>query len=441
MLCISLMSWLYIAAVNRKLAQKESTARRYHDVLTCKDILACNGVNDITNPNILRAVEARALPNQRLARAFGIENAFTTSDEVYSKQFRTLAARKLKAIDDGKWRYITQMAERIVHEKAHVSFEAGRKLRLVPLIQLLSLKISLNVLFQKHPLASNDDVVSSLANNINDLWIESKLLHPDEKRMAPLQHKLRANLVSLFPDHSLTPHDTPMNLIIPAYETLWRVVLQCFVEIAFRHPSSVAAWRAVLAAYVSKPTTLQFIHQKTPSPGETAPISAQFLAKEALRLYPPTRRIYRTFQLSSSSPALVEVAADIERLHRDPTIWGADSKMYVPSRWATSSSASEAAAYLPFGGRTMICPASRGFGPRMIATLVGVLVGCLGTGEWKLGADEMKVGGAGSDGADTPPPASNLELARVADITQPLNSSREAHTSLYLHPQNTIVGT
>jgi hypothetical protein len=446
LICIYLISWLYIATPNRNLAQKESVARLYHDPPTCLNIVACRGVNDVTNPDMLRAVEARALPNQRLALAFGIDNAFTTSDDGYSKEFRAVAARKLKAIDDEKWRDIAKMAEWIVHEKAHVSFEAGKKVRLVPLIQSLSLKISLNVLFQKDPLAPNDDMVSSLAWVINALWIESKLLHPDKKRMVSLQRNLRDALVSLFPTDSLKPRDTPMNLIIPAYETLWRVVLQCFVEVAFRHPSSEAAWRAVLAAYVAKPTAAQFSLQHSPSPGETASISAQFLAMEALRLYPPTRRIYRTLRLSSS-PALVEVAADIERLHRDSTIWGEDSRMYVPGRW-TSPSKVAIQAYIPFGGRTMLCPASGGFGPRMIAILVGALVGCLGTGDWKLELEERKgvvegdvEGGAKpeqeqgrrhQDGEGIPTSKLDLELAQIADTTQPLDSSREAHASLYL---------
>jgi dihydroceramidase len=448
LLCIYLLNRFYITKNIQPLRRNESSARLYHDLTTCMNILECIAVDNLMDPNQLSPVRARAIPNQRLARAFGMDNAFTTTLDDYWKEFRTLAARKLAVVKDDEWKYIAKTAKQVVHDKTQVSGRAGRTIPIVPLIQLLSLKISLHVIFQTDPLASNDEVVSSLARTINELWIQSKGSFPNEEGTESLQANLRKDLNSLFPTQSFNPRTTPMNLIIPIYETLWRVVLQCFIEVAFRHPSSASFWRFVLAEYARSPTKAQFTYRYSSSPGDSADVSAEFLAKEALRLYPPTRRIYRTFRLSSE-PTHVTVAADVERLHRDSEHWGADSEMYVPGRWASASKEARKA-YIPFGGRLMECPAKPVFGPRIIAVLLAVLVEELGTGEWELGDErDEDTGGEGEvgtwewenkewehQGGDERHHDQGGSLSdglnRVTDPSQPLESSRESHASLYL---------
>lgn len=448
-LCACLLG-LFSFAANRPPAHKKSSVRSYHDLAACRNILACKAPDNLNAPNQLSAIESRAIPNKRLVRAFGIDNTFTTQDIVYSKEFRAIAAGKLN-IDDQKWNDIARAAERIVHSEVQDSNEPRMKIPLTPLLQLLSLKVALKVLFQEDPFSLDNKVVSSLAHTINELWILSKGSSPNERKMEFHQHNLRRDLVSLLPAHSLTPRETPMNFIIPAYETLWRVVLQCFVEVAFRHPSSVSTWRSVLAAYLAKPTAAQFSTRNSQSPGETASISAEDLAKESLRLYSPTRRIYRAFQLLDDA-ALVNVAADIERLHRDSKIWGADSRTYVPARWASASREAERA-YFAFGGKDMMCPAKAGFGPRMVALLLAALVGEFGTGEWILEVDEASEGPTGNwvppswrlpsylrfvSGSSRSTSSSRL-LSEVMDPNRPLDSSRNAHKSLCLRRKNRFI--
>ena len=63
------------------------------------------------------------------------------------------------------------------------------------------------------------------------------------------------------------------------------------------------------------------------------------IAKEALRLYSPTCRVYRIFKLNpaypSAEPVEQLVAADVKAYQRDPSIWGLDADKFNPDQWAT----------------------------------------------------------------------------------------------------------
>lgn len=403
-------------APNQVIAREESPIQKYHDPTECLSILACTGIDNSQRQNLLSATISRAIPNGRLAQAFGIDNAFTATNENDRTEFQKKANQKLEAQNEKTRKEIAALAKQILHEKIQISDAGQMKIHLVSLVQTLSLKISLHVLFQKNPLALDDEAVSSLAWTINAIWILSKNLCPNQEQLKFHQDNLSKDLKSLLPSYSFTcPKDTPMNFIIPAYETLWRVVLLGFIEIAFRHPSSTDLWRSALAKYMAQPTSQQFSKPRAEPPEEMPSISAKDLAMEALRLYPPTKRVYRTFQYRTC-PELVTVAADIEHVHRNPKLWGPDSTMYVPGRWA-SEPQNLSKIFLPFGGKPMVCPAKGGFGPMIIAMLLAVLVNEFNAGEWKLEGDE----------------AGETEMKKwMEKPSQPLDSSRRAHASLYL---------
>jgi hypothetical protein len=46
------------------------------------------------------------------------------------------------------------------------------------------------------------------------------------------------------------PSRNPMNLLLPAYETMWRVVLRCFLEIHHRGADNGNAWSDILTGYL-----------------------------------------------------------------------------------------------------------------------------------------------------------------------------------------------
>ncbi|KAF9882883.1 hypothetical protein FE257_004920 [Aspergillus nanangensis] len=210
----------------------------------------------------------------------------------------------------------------------------------------------------------SDNNIESLAHEITHTWISSKRgeeCHFDEN------HSLQASIQAIFPNQGFrTPEENPLNLIIPGFETLWRVVLRGFVEIGFMAGHQHPEWRNMLAAFAQMPTREQFLKQYGSNP-----ISCQDLVNEVLRLYPPTRRIRRTFKWAIASKPVV-MAADLEACHRSKDIWGIDAMAYDPQRWQAVTD-SQKQAFMPFGSAPFECPARPVFGPRIIGLLLGTL--------------------------------------------------------------------
>ena len=344
------------------------------DPETCAKIVACNYNDDSGNSNALTKVQSRAYPNRRLVRAFNIDNAFTTTDDTYRKSFRNLATDKIK-VNDGKWKHIAKLAQELV---SGFLLRVGREpnnTRLDHLVQIVSLKISLYVLFDKDPLALDDSRILEIATCINTLWVESKVGQPDPENKRRLETALRQIQLHTGPDS----RSNPLNLILPAYETLWRVVIFCFIEVTFRDGAH-SIWRRTLEAFLSNPIKFKFEHSEAPGS-----VSAANIINEALRLYPPTRRVHRQFQ-TESKPTPEILAADIEACHRNAAIWGDDSLRFNPSRWANNNHLSDESrrAFMPFGTGIFTCPAKQEFGPRMIGILVAALVANIDRRDWRF---------------------------------------------------------
>jgi cytochrome P450 len=152
--------------------------------------------------------------------------------------------------------------------------------------------------------------------------------------------------------------ENPLNIILPAYETLWRVVLRCFLEFRFRRgPDDDFTSQSIFMNFMSKPCKATF----EAASEHQFPVKAIVL--ESLRLYPPTRRVYR-----SEDSGLV--AVDIEFIHRDPATWGLDALRFDPRRIKNMKKQ----AFMPFGKGNFACPAKDIFAPMMIGILVGSLV-------------------------------------------------------------------
>ena len=278
-------------------------------------------------------------------------------DQNTYKEFRKLAAGKISITSD-KWIHVAEYAKMLVKNT-----ENQAKFHLLPLVQTLSLKISLYILFDKDPLAVDNRHVSSIAYAINELWEESK--HEiSSGHIQSLQESLQEAILGIFPGQSLAPRDTPMNLIIPAYETLWRVVLRLFLEVSFRNSDAAPGWRQVLHIYLADQTKFR-------SRLNAQSVPPSFLVDEALRLYPPTRRLYRTFQLGPNSETTT-VSADVEACQREPDVWGSRSFEFLPQRWENVTEEARKT-FTPFGGKTFTCPAKQEFGPRIIGVLVAAL--------------------------------------------------------------------
>ena len=256
------------------------------------------------------------------------------------------------------------------------------RISLDQLVQSVTLKIALHILFHIDSLSLDEDAVKKTASGINDLWHLSK--NPRDQGMLAVQRAtLHSALMKIFPDWttSSSTRDNPLNFILPAYETLWRVVLFCFIEVSFRECHAVAAdkWRETLKRSISKSPekTLEIVKPKTMEQA----ISVQDIVNEALRLYTPTRRVHRKYHLKGSRPEIL--AADLEKLHRDAGLWGEEPYRFRPSRWLSLSEEARKS-FMPFGNKPFLCPAQKDFGPKLIAISVASLCYHVGPHEWGL---------------------------------------------------------
>ncbi|KAL2832050.1 hypothetical protein BDW59DRAFT_157519 [Aspergillus cavernicola] len=193
-------------------------------------------------------------------------------------------------------------------------------------------------------------------------------------------HELQERLLSIFENHDvLDPRDNPLNLILPGFETLWRIVLRFFMVLKTHGHEH---WKETMISFAQGPASKQFKLRS-----DKDDISAEFLVKEALRLYPPTPRIRRAFQFPGSHQQQNTIIADIEACQTDPGNWGDDALEFNPARWRSLTS-EQRNSFLAFGGAPFQCPASQDFGPRVIGLFVGILLDEIGDG-WILGSDDV----------------------------------------------------
>lgn len=348
---------------------------RFSDPTVCRKILKGETYDESLGPNLLSFSESRGLPNQRLVRAFEINNGFTTFENDGRVEFRGEAERKINTATEYGWKSIAIDALDLASEYFEkYEFQSEGQLDLI--VQIVTLKVVLHLFWgvQGGKLSKTIEVVR-VAQDINKLWILSKT---GKSGQAQELEALKGNLKKLGLEET-SPQGYPLNILLPVYETLWRVVARCLIEIVFR-PSANPEWLRILRDFRADPSRETFRALK-PIPGQQD-VSASFLVKEALRLYPPTRRVYRQYKFAGKEEQEV-VAADIEACHRLPTIWGDASHKYQPTRWARIDKGMQQA-FMPFGGTPYICPAESNFGPMMIGILVAALASCISKSKWEL---------------------------------------------------------
>ncbi|KAL8649525.1 MAG: hypothetical protein Q9210_004344 [Variospora velana] len=354
-------------------SEKKPALHRFSDPATCLKILKGETYDDSLGVNQLTPEESRAIPNQRLVRAFQIDNGFTTNDHDYGRLFRRTADKKLRDINRGGWSEVGKVAEGFASTYFE-RFKSQTRGHLDLIVQIVALKTVLLVFFDVNQDAMTDEVVIRISKNINLLWIQSKSQTGNQSNNFEI---LQNDLKHLGLEWT-TSKENPLNMLLPVYETLWRVVARCLIEVVFR-PSADPEWLLLLETFRADPSSENFSKSQPP---EQDKVSVSFLVKEALRLYPPTRRIYRHVHLASKkAPELL--AVDIEACHRLPQVWGENSHRYRPARW-NSVDENMRRAFMPFGGSPWICPANSNFGPMMIGVLVATFASNISAGEWEL---------------------------------------------------------
>ncbi|KAL2073068.1 hypothetical protein VTL71DRAFT_10392 [Oculimacula yallundae] len=127
-------------------------------------------------------LESRAKPNQRLVNVFGINNAFTTTDPIYHREFVTQAKGLIRPPNQG-WETLTRSGKEIVGSRIEDiklgsdSVNSGT-LHLVRFVQNLVFRIVILKFFPESKTPSLEDV-EFITTSINHLWMESKDNSPE----------------------------------------------------------------------------------------------------------------------------------------------------------------------------------------------------------------------------------------------------------------------
>lgn len=374
-----------------------------------------------------RRKEARVNPNHRLVEVFGIKNVFTDMEpggfnRITIEKMRD-ACKMTKGNDKGDWTDLRKRAIRCFDEYMDRKAYVG-SVNLAELTQFVTLKLSLCYLFNDAETALShkdtfDDVVY-VGHRINYLWIASKKSSEERPRWAD-EHRLHKalrrittavspHLTGSFPEEAekdeaepISPEENPLNYLLPAYETMWRVVLRCFIEIRLRDAAESAEWLDILANYLQElknPACMPEAFHRASATG----VRPSDIAKEALRLHPPSRHVHREFNDKL-------YRADIDKCHRQKLLAGDKPLIFCPERWQAICPqerdqrfkvepgartgaqthqlklSEQQLGFMPFG---TTCKANtqetKAFGMKMITMLVAIL--CNGLGQvWKL-ADE-----------------------------------------------------
>jgi len=308
-------------------------------------------------------LKLRALPNERLVSAFGVNNSLTTSDPDIHRDFMRVAMEVTKRRDnndsntgvDSRWVRLYGIAEtRLRHDLQFAASSKGQPTKTIPLAdcaQRLCLTVVLVDNFDMDPADIPTHTASIITREINRQWISSKS-EPQLPKSDLLNERLRTlrlrRLAGLSPEEILSR-------IMPQYETLWRVVLLTFVTAYHRE---------------YRPAAVKDMAEDVPRclGDRNRERKALRLAEEGLRLYPSNKRIYRA-PSTDSEERQEPLSADLEAIQRDPAIWGTDALEFRPERFDELTNLQKLA-YFPYSIGYHKCPAFGGFGNRMITTLV-----------------------------------------------------------------------
>lgn len=279
------------------------------------------------NLSLLDLLAERAKSNQRLVRALQLSNTFVSDKPEVHKQFVGQAHGLLNHAQRRGW-FMFQSIAMEAMEWYGLSESSGCPF--ASLVQSITLVVILVGLFQVDtPIDSfcHEDI-TLVANYITTLWALSKKADPIP---SSLLNDLNDRLRLLVPDKDTFPQ--PLNFIVPAWETLWRVVATT-VAYAQKDPQI----QKEFAYFHDNPSESRFRE------GQDGSISVKSVVTEVMRLHPPSKHIAR-MRRGPWCPSWIgrvigingmigyqKKVADVEAILRCEEIWGMDSQVFKPER-------------------------------------------------------------------------------------------------------------
>ncbi|KAF8549608.1 hypothetical protein OG21DRAFT_1515023 [Imleria badia] len=292
---------------------------------------------------------SRSTPNQRLVHAFGLTSTFVSSDTKIHKTFTTSAKTLIAGIGekDNRWRAVAHIAEATAHQFLPIQ----QSVEFSTLVQCITLGVVLSILFDTDLDALRYDDLVYVTSVINKRWDDSKIKDAAAMRQDDSLAKINLHIDQWIIDRDRYPR--PLNFILPAYETMWRVVA---VTVAYIYRCRDNALHDVAIAFGGDPTEERF--QAFGEDGVQP--SMQAIILEVLRLHPPTRHIARAPIASGSwwrtwvAPAVER--ADIKAVHLSDE-YGEKTSEFDPMRFHPSRMGGRAELY-SFGYGRLKCVAA-----------------------------------------------------------------------------------
>ena len=308
----------------------------------------------------------RQRPNNWLISTLSIVNPFTIDDPSLQREFKNKVIRTL-----AQWKNKQTYAELVLIIRERLRLRLGifpssdGQFCLSQLVKQVTLDAFLSGVLH---VDAGEDLLTELPDLIIHLWKN----RTDQTAKARLRELLSSNgggfqrsefwqaIQTVLDQHSdiiartaVNDFDekisNPLNIIVPGWETMWRLVFYALLEL-LRRPALLDELRKQLS-------------------GDCLPLRC--LLKETLRLYPPTKNIYRT-HLNTNQ----EVSISVQTIHRDKNVWGCDALEFRPERFTVPLTTEQQASYLPF---SISCPARHAFAYDFAGALVAEVLRCCPT--------------------------------------------------------------
>lgn len=333
---IALFFILAVFQLQSRCRQRLRVYSKYSDIATLLD------PPDFPIPLLL---SARAQPNERLARIFGLGNSFVSAELRVRKQF-IARARELLREHTRHFAAFPDSARRTVAGVAsHLLSPSRPHQNVIPFatfVQVVTMRLVVcSFLGGDIPEDTNEEVIF-VVQAINELWALSKK-RPTHTQ-AEVFERLNGHLLQWLPTY-----EHPLDFVIPSYETMWRVV-----AVTVARAGHDRGAQAAFSAYLDSPNDFQYKYFDNGGP------SVEYFLCEVLRLHPPSRRLARA--TPPQFPGLLawgtvsEEIADLEALHRDTHIWGQQGHVFDPMRFhPTRLSHEQHRAFIPFGYGPLRC--------------------------------------------------------------------------------------
>ncbi|KAG2150660.1 uncharacterized protein EDB93DRAFT_1083937 [Suillus bovinus] len=300
-------------------------------------------VRTLLNPPdipIVALLRARSIPNQRLVKALGISSTFVSDDPGVHDTFAREAKVLITAVStkDG-WSRLVDVAETCVNR-----FLDAKSLDYATFVQSVTLSVVLAGLLGTDIEDLDPADVAFVTKAINDRWAQSK---SSTALTTEVLDQINHHIVRWVPNRT-----NPLNLIIPAYETMWRVA-----AIAVVYSNRDCLLRDAFISYDENPTDDQFCAFS--NEGTRAQPSVEAIISEVLRLHPPTRHITRAVVVPWwKRPFVPSVdVADIEGAQKS-SMFGSDTESFNPMRFHASQSAPRRDQLYAFGHGKLKCVAA-----------------------------------------------------------------------------------